>query len=241
MAALEVSELTVEVASRIVVRDVSFKVQSGELHVLLGPNGSGKTTIINAIMGVPGYRVVKGSIKLDGVDITGRPVDERARLGIGVMFQRPPSIKGVKLGELATRIAQIHGSKLPSVDLNISSLLSRDLNVGFSGGEAKRSELYLLLSQRPKIALLDEPDSGVDVENLALIGKAISSLLEAGAGVLIVTHLGYIMRHIPTRTKAYVLIDGRIACRGDPETVLNDILEMGFDWCRECETPLANS
>ncbi len=240
MAVLEVSELTVEVGGRTVVEDVSFRVRGGELHVLLGPNGSGKTSIINAIIGIPGYRVVKGSIKLDGVDVARMPIDERAKLGIGVMFQRPPSIRGVKLGELAARVAQIHGSSPPSIDLNISSLLGRELNIGFSGGEVKRSELYLLLSQRPKIALLDEPDSGVDVENLALIGKAINSLLEAGAGVLVVTHLGYIMRHITTKTKAYVLIDGRITCTGDPDKILSDILKKGFDWCRECEAPLEN-
>ena len=234
---LKLENLHVSIDGRLVLRGVDLEIGDGEVHVLFGPNGSGKTSLAMSILGYPGYRVLSGRIIFDGVDITDKPMDERVRMGIGVVFQNPPKIYGVRLKDL---IKMISKSKLSGAEisglmdrLNIdSSLLNRYLNVGFSGGEIKRSEIALVLAMKPRLMVLDEPDSGVDLDNLQLIGRELAENFEDRSG-LIITHHGYILNYVKP-VKAHVMINGVIVCDGDPEKILNRIKESGYRWCRRC-------
>ena len=226
---------------RLILKGVSLEVGDGEIHAIFGPNGSGKSTLAMAIIGHPDYRIVSGRIIFDGQDITEKPIDERARMGISIAFQNPPKLHGVKLKDLLARIASENGVGerfLEIVDrLNISQEhLNRYVNVGFSGGEIKRCELAQALASNPRLIILDEPDSGVDVENLALVGSAISSYLseDDSRSAIIITHTGYIGKYIKAM-RAYVMVDGRIVCRGNPEILVSNILEHGFEKCFKCE------
>lgn len=231
---LSVKDLTVEVADRRVLDGLTLKVPKGEVHVLFGPNGSGKTTLIKAILGFPNYRIVSGEIRFNGVDITNLSTDERVRLGIGVAFQSSPAIRGVKLGEILRRINRSGINEVELIEkMNFPvEFMERDLNLGFSGGELKRSEILQVLVQQPSFAIFDEPDSGVDVENLEVVGKAINEFLKKRSG-LIITHLGHILRYVET-DKAHVLVDRKIACSGEPSKILAQILREGYKWCETC-------
>jgi len=241
---LEIKDLTVEVEGKEIIRDLNLNIEQGEVHVLFGPNGCGKTTLLLTILGFPNYKVKKGSITFKGVDITNFPTNERVKLGMGMSFQHPPEIRGVKLGDMVN-IAL--GRKEGKIDedvidrakrLNISvDFLNRDVNLGFSGGEVKRSEILQLLAQASDFVMFDEPDSGVDVENIELIGEVMSELMDRNkipskrerAG-LIITHSGFIMRYIKA-DRAHVMLDGRIACTGMPDEITKHIMEEGFEKC----------
>ncbi|MEM2188257.1 MAG: Fe-S cluster assembly ATPase SufC [Nitrososphaerota archaeon] len=234
---LKIENLHVAVRDRLILKGVNLEVGDGEVHVIFGPNGSGKSTLAMAIMGHPEYRIVSGRIIFDGEDITEKPIDERARMGISIAFQNPPKLHGIRLKDLLARIASENGvgeKFLEMVDkLNISrEHLSRYVNVGFSGGEIKRCEIAQALASNPKLLILDEPDSGVDVENLELIGRFLSESLR-NRSALIITHHGHILRHLKPM-KAHVLIDGMIACEGDPEQILSRIMRDGYRWCERC-------
>jgi Fe-S cluster assembly ATP-binding protein len=241
---LEVRDLTVDVEGKRVLDDVSLSIGFGETVLLMGPNGSGKSSLINSILGNPNYIVKGGTIHFNGKEITSMPTEERALLGLGVSFQFPPKIRGVTLRSLANRLRSGQGGeaeveKAASL-LNLTGFLDRDIHVGFSGGEMKRAELFFLLLQRPVLSLIDEPDSGVDVENMATVGRAISELLGAGPGnaqrrpsALIVTHTGHISRYVLTQ-RTYLMQDGRMICYGETEGLVNDVLKHGFDWCAQC-------
>ena len=241
---LEIKQLTVAVEGRGILQDVNLSIGTGETHVLFGPNGSGKTTLLMAIMGFPKYQVTKGNIIFKGNDITGLPVDERARLGIGMSFQRPPVVRGVKTRDMITaclkgqedeeRVSQM------ARKADLADFLDREINYGFSGGEIKRSEMMQLLAQRPELSLLDEPESGVDLVNIVLIGELINELLEKDCPIhtrkcmgLIITHTGHILQYVNART-GYVMLDGRIVCEGDPHEMLATIKEKGYVECAKC-------
>ena len=240
---LKIKDLSVSVEDKEIIHDVNLTIHNGETHVLFGPNGAGKTTLLMAIMGFPKYRVTRGSITFKGRDITGLTVDERARLGIGMSFQRPPVIRGVKTHDMMA--ACLKGGDEATIKklaerADLSEFLERDINYGFSGGEIKRSELMQLLAQRPELTLLDEPESGVDLVNIALIGKMMNDLLEKDCPIqlrkcmgLIITHTGHIMDYVNART-GYVMCDGTIGCMGDPHEILATIRERGYDECIKC-------
>jgi Fe-S cluster assembly ATP-binding protein len=243
---LELRELSVAIADKEIVHNVNLTIKTGETHALYGPNGSGKTTLLMAIMGFPKYRVTKGNIIFNDKDITGLPLDERARLGIGMSFQRPPVVRGVKTRDM---VAACLGGNQEEVDRVIPQLaekadlgdfLDREVNYGFSGGEIKRSELMQLLAQKPQLILLDEPESGVDLVNITLIAELINELLEKDCpivdrrcGGLIITHTGHILDYVSART-GYVMYDGRIGCEGDPHEILNTVKEKGYAECIRC-------
>jgi len=241
---LAIKQLTVTVGGREILHDVNLRIGAGETHVLFGPNGSGKTTLLMAIMGFPKYKVTKGSIFFDGQDITGLPLDERARLGIGMSFQRPPVVRGVKTRDIVAvclkeKAKEGNISQLAE-KVNLADFLDREINYGFSGGEIKRSELMQLLAQRPRLALLDEPESGVDLVNIALIGELINELLEKNCPMhlrkctgLIITHTGHILDYVNART-GYVMCDGKIGCEGDPREILVTVREKGYEECIRC-------
>ncbi|ABQ26631.1 ABC transporter ATP-binding protein [Geotalea uraniireducens] len=243
---IEVTGLTVRIGEKRILRDVNLRIEAGTVAVLFGPNGCGKTSLLKTIMGVEHYRVESGRILFRGEDITGLAIDERARLGIGMAFQRPPAVRGVKLRE----ILRICMEKRRHRDedelfglarqLNLADFLDRDINLGFSGGEIKRSELLQLMGQEPSFIMLDEPDSGVDLVNINLVGRAINDLLEKekaaaqrGRAGLIVTHSGYVLDYV-NADRAYVMLDGTVYCSGNPRDLLEDIRTKGYEGCVQC-------
>jgi Fe-S cluster assembly ATP-binding protein len=243
---LEIKDLAVEVAGRPILHDVNFTINAGETHVLFGPNGNGKTTLLMTIMGAPRYKVTRGRIIFRDQDILSLPMDERARLGIGMSMQRPPVVRGVKTRDMVTACARgresDEGLNTIVQATNLTELVERDINYGFSGGEIKRSELAQLLAQKPDLVLLDEPESGVDLVNIALIGRLINDLLQKKQPIrdrkrsgLVITHTGHILDYVDART-GYVLLDGTIICEGDPHEILKTIVKKGYQECRKCVT-----
>ncbi|MDY7019248.1 MAG: ABC transporter ATP-binding protein [Chloroflexota bacterium] len=241
---LEIQQLTVEVEDREILHDINLNIKPGETHVLFGPNGSGKSTLLMTIMGFPKYEITKGKIIFKGDDITKFPLDERARLGIGMSFQRPPVVRGVKTRDMIGACLKEKGNEERINQLaekaDLGDFLDREINYGFSGGEIKRSEMMQLLAQRPELTLLDEPESGVDLVNIVLIGQLINEVLEKDCPIrqrrcmgLIITHTGLILDYVNART-GYVMLDGRIVCEGDPHEILKTIKEKGYEGCAAC-------
>ena len=170
---LTIEDLHVNIGDKEVLKGINLQINDGETFILFGPNGSGKTSLLMALMGFTGYEVTKGRILFKGVDITNLPMYERARLGMGMSFQRPPTIHGLRtrhLVQMCSRNGTVNTDLLAEV-VNMTEFLDRDINAGFSGGEIKRSELLQLMAQQPDLVLFDEPESGVDMENMQLVGK----------------------------------------------------------------------
>ncbi|MBW2630946.1 MAG: ABC transporter ATP-binding protein [Deltaproteobacteria bacterium] len=248
---LIIEDLQVKIGNKKVLKHVDLEIQPGETHILFGPNGSGKTSLLMTIMGYPQYKVTGGRILFNGEDITHMTIDERARLGIGMSYQRPPSIQGLK----TRRMVQVCGNGHIDVDtlaekMNFTEFLERDINVGFSGGEIKRSELLQLMAQDAELSLFDEPESGVDLENISLMGNAINSLLQRVNGTqhdkttkriarerskmgLIITHTGLILDYV-TADKGLVLYNGVVAGRGNPVEIFKQIKKVGYMECARC-------
>jgi Fe-S cluster assembly ATP-binding protein len=241
---LKIKDLSVAVEGKEIIHDISLTIETGETHVLFGPNGAGKSTLLMAIMGFPKYKVTKGSIFFKDRDITALSVDERARMGIGMSFQRPPVVRGVKTRDMVAACLKGRGDGDAIAGLaeraDLQDFLERDINYGFSGGEIKRSEIMQLLAQRPMLSLLDEPESGVDLVNIVLIGEMMNDLLEKNCPIperhcmgLIITHTGHILDYVNART-GYVMCDGTIGCVGDPHEMLATIREKGYNECIKC-------
>lgn len=241
MSLLEVKNLNVKVEGKLILKDLTFNLKEGKSHILFGPNGSGKTTLISTLMGLPGYEVVSGQILFQGVDITHKDVDERAKLGIIVSFQNPPEITGVKLGDLLKLCLgksandEFSPEEMKQIEaFRLTSFLNRDVNMGFSGGERKRSEILQLIFLKPKLLLLDEPDSGVDVESLKMISTEIQKYVEAtGSSALIITHKGDIMETIKA-SYGCILLNGQFHCFRDPLRIYEDIKRLGYEECVAC-------
>lgn len=245
---IEIKDLAVEVDGKEILKNVNLNIREGETHVLLGPNGAGKSTLFMTILGFPDYKITNGHILFKGKDITRLSTSERVKLGIGVSFQNPPKITGISMADLLKVInKQDTDEELDDEMLALSkkmkfdkSFLERDINAGFSGGEAKRSEILQLLAQKPDFIMFDEPDSGVDIENVELISDEINILLDKSKkpgqrkkSGLLITHLGYILNFVDADT-AHVLMEGRIACSGNPKEILEDVRKEGFKGCVEC-------
>jgi Fe-S cluster assembly ATP-binding protein len=250
-ALFEIKDLHVKVGNKEILRGINLSIREGEVHAVFGPNGSGKTTLLNAVMGLGDYDV-KGQVLFRGNDITTLSVDQRARLGIGMSFQRPPAIHGVKLRQLIASSAKRNGPLLDEYArrLNMLDFLDREVNVGFSGGEIKRAELLQLILQDPDMVFLDEPESGVDLENIVLIGEYTNHVLgrravpgadktmkeqhrEFRKSGLLITHTGNILEHVDADT-GHVLMEGEIACQANPREMLRTIRECGFQECYRC-------
>ncbi len=249
---LRIEDLKVEVGGKEVLQKVNLHIPSGETHILFGPNGSGKTSLMMTIMGYSNYKVTRGRITFKGEDITYLPIHERARLGIGVSFQRPPTINGLSLRKMVEICSREHEIDVDDVaeQVNLDSFLERDVNSHLSGGEIKRSELLQLSAQQPDLVLLDEPESGVDLENIALLGESINSLLNRGVkrlggelhkgilgkrkkSALVITHTGHILDYI-TADQGQVLFNGVLQCSQNAREILKWIREYGYQECMTC-------
>lgn len=234
---LDIKNITVKADDgKTILKDISISVKKSEIFILFGPNGSGKSTLIKAIMGISGYRKQKGSILFAKEEISSLPTSDRANRGLAIMFQRPPGIRGVRLVQLANILSKNEKEiqQLAKV-LRIETFLNRDINIDLSGGETKRVELFQVLLQKPKMLLLDEPESGVDIENISLMGKALNDYLEkTGCAALIITHTGYILEYIKATTGC-VMMDGSIHCSGNPEKMFGVIQKSGYNRCKKCE------
>ncbi|MGC9530183.1 MAG: Fe-S cluster assembly ATPase SufC [Candidatus Bipolaricaulaceae bacterium] len=235
MDSLRLEDLAVSVNDRPILTGVDLALQQGRIYALMGPNGSGKSTLALAVAGHPAYRVEGGRILLEGEEITHLPAHQRARRGLLLAHQYPPAVPGVRLAQLV-RTARA-GRGLPAGELEellpaalrrlaAAELAERELNVGFSGGEKKRAELMQVVALRPQVALLDEPDSGVDVDALQVMAAAIRQLAAAGTSVLVITHYPRILDRLPL-AEVFVLGGGRIKRRGGPE-VARAIEAQGF-------------
>ncbi|MEM1567667.1 MAG: ABC transporter ATP-binding protein [Thermofilaceae archaeon] len=228
MTLLKLEDLHVEIEHKEVVKGVSLEVEAGEIHLLFGPNGSGKSTLLRAVMGLPSCTISKGRVIFEGRDITTLKAYERALLGIALMHQNPRPLS-VKLRQMVVELSRKFGSDPELIrDLNLDGLMDRELHKGFSGGELKRAELALVLLQRPKLALLDEPDSGVDLESLRLVGRIINEMADHGVAVLLVTHTGAVAEHLRNVAATHVLVNGRIVASGELPSILRTIRHKGY-------------
>ena len=251
MAFLEVKDLHVSIDGKKILDGLTLNIDKGEVHDIMGPNGSGKSTLANAVMGHPKYSVDSGEIKVKGQVINDIGTDARARLGLFLGFQYPTEISGVgyshflrnaynqlnkSLGEEQNRevfltVREFHEyvkKNLDAVGLD-PSFLSRYLNEGFSGGEKKRSEVMQMLVLKPNIAILDEPDSGLDIDAVKAVAEAINKLIDTGAGVLVITHYARILRYMKKLDHVHVVAKGRVIKSGGKE--LSEELEAkGYGW-----------
>lgn len=250
---LAVKDLHVSIKGEEILHGVNLHIPDGEVHALFGPNGSGKSVMMMTIMGWPEYEITRGGIFLDGRDVTGLSMDERARLGLGISEQKPPVLKGVKLRDLVNliipekRFAGAYSEAILSA-IDIERFLDRGINDGLSGGESKQTELFLLILANPKLLILDEPDSGVDPVHLKEVGRLINTVLrnkppagsepwplifnERKAG-LISTHSSAILEYVHA-DKAHLMMKGNIKCSGDPDLMMNHIKDRGYNYCIRC-------
>tara|TARA_Y100000022_G_scaffold96845_1_gene83442 strand:- start:2616 stop:3341 length:726 start_codon:yes stop_codon:yes gene_type:complete len=226
---LEIKNLHAEVDGTEILKGVDLIINPGEVHAIMGPNGSGKSTLANVVMGNPVYEVTKGSVFFEGEDITEEPVDNRAKLGMFLAFQYPESIPGVTIvNMLKTALTNIEETEYTTLELRLkvaeameqlglsADFADRYLNEGFSGGERKRNEILQLAVLDPKLAVLDETDSGLDVDGLKVVGEGVSKLKADDKGYLVVTHYQRLLEYIKPDF-VHVFVDGAIVESGGVE------------------------
>jgi Fe-S cluster assembly ATP-binding protein len=219
-------------AGKEIVKGVTLEVGPGEIHALMGPNGSGKTTLVHLVMGKPGYELVGGHIYLAGESIDSLAPYERARKGLFVGFQYPTSLPGIRLArvlEASLRDGPALSARIDEEARHLRldpSLLARGLNTDFSGGEKKRAEILQMLLLQPKVAVLDEIDSGLDIDGLRTVAKGIERAASQGTGVLLITHYQRILEHL-TPTRVHVLVAGSIVRQGGAELAV-ELEESGY-------------
>jgi Fe-S cluster assembly ATP-binding protein len=241
---LVVRDLHAEVAGKEILRGVNLTLRSGELTALMGPNGSGKSTLAYALMGHPKYKVTKGSAQLDGKDLLTLPVDQRARAGLFLGFQYPQEVSGLSLSKfLWTSYMQTHTAQTADTaafdrDLKThlgylemdETLLKRSLNEGFSGGEKKRVEVLQMATIKPVFAILDEPDSGLDIDAVRAVGETVAKLHRPDAGILVITHYQRILKYLKPDA-VHVMVDGVVAMSGGRE-LAEELEAKGYDWVK---------
>ena len=241
MSLIDVQNISVSVEDKQVIKNLSLQINAGEVHVLMGPNGAGKSTLGNVLMGNPVYELTDGKIFFDGSDITEESVDKRAKAGIFLSFQNPLEIQGISLETfIRSALQQKTGERVKLFQfqkelqanmklLNMAdSYAKRDLNVGFSGGERKKSEILQLLMLKPKFAILDETDSGLDVDAVRTVSKGIEEYQKTqNGGLLIITHSTRILESLKV-DYVHILVHGSIVKTGD-SSLIDEINENGFD------------
>ncbi|MCM3123955.1 Fe-S cluster assembly ATPase SufC [Mesobacillus sp. AQ2] len=243
---LSIKDLQVEIEGKQILKGVNLEVKGGEIHAIMGPNGTGKSTLSSSIMGHPKYEVTNGSVTLDGEDVLEMEVDERARAGLFLAMQYPSEISGVtnadflrsalnsRLGEgneiSLMKFIRKMDKQMEFLEMDLD-MAQRYLNEGFSGGEKKRNEILQLMMLEPKIAILDEIDSGLDIDALKVVSKGINEMRGEDFGCLIITHYQRLLDYI-TPDYVHVMMQGRIVKSGGPE--LAQRLEAeGYDWIKK--------
>ena len=241
MAFLEVKDLKVKIEDKEILKGISLEVDKGKVVALMGPNGSGKSTLAYALMGHPRYEITSGKILLNGEDVTKARSDERARKGLFLSFQYPQEISGVSVSNfLRTALNAKNEKKISVMDFHKilqekmkllkidKSFALRYLNEGFSGGEKKRMEILQMAVLQPKIGILDETDSGLDIDALRTVAEGINDLKGSELGVLLITHYQRILNYI-TPDKVHIVMDGKIVKSGGKELAL-EVEERGYEW-----------
>ncbi len=250
MSELVISNLHVNVEGQEILKGVSLTVKKGQVHAMMGPNGSGKSTLAYALMGHPSYEITSGEVQYQGQDLLALEPDERARSGLFLAFQYPVSIPGVTVANfLRTAInarrkaedPEDKGIPIPEFRKLLKSKLEllkmdnafagRYLNEGFSGGEKKRAEVLQMATLQPEIAIMDETDSGLDIDALRIVSEGVNTLRGPELGVLVITHYQRILNYIQPDV-VHIMLDGRIVETGGPELALR-LEEHGYDWIRE--------
>ncbi|HBM3519923.1 TPA: Fe-S cluster assembly ATPase SufC [Listeria innocua] len=246
MATLKIQDLHVEIEGKEILKGVNLEISTGEIHAIMGPNGTGKSTLSSAIMGHPKYEVTQGSITLDGEDVLEMEVDERARAGLFLAMQYPSEISGVTNAEFiraAINSRREEGDEIPvmqfirKLDAKMDILdmdeemAERYLNEGFSGGEKKRNEILQLLMIEPKLAILDEIDSGLDIDALKVVSKGVNEMRGEGFGCLIITHYQRLLNYI-TPDFVHVMMQGKVVKEGGPE-LAKRLEAEGYDWIKQ--------
>ncbi len=236
---IEIKNLHVTVEDKEILKGLNLSIQKGEVHVLMGPNGAGKSTLVNTIMGHPKYNVTSGKICLEGKDITHAKTDERARRGLFLSFQSPEEIPGVSVenflrtsyGAITQKPVKIFAFKkelentMAELQMN-KSYAERALNVGFSGGEKKKNEILQMLMLQPKLAILDETDSGLDVDAVKIVSKGVEKYKNDENGLLIITHSTRILEFVDV-SQVHILVNGRIVHTGD-RSLIDEVNTSGF-------------
>jgi Fe-S cluster assembly ATP-binding protein len=246
MQQLEIKNLCVAIGENEIVRDLSLTVRTGEVHAIMGPNGSGKSTLAKVIAGHPDYHVTSGDVLMDGQNVFELEPDERARKGLFLAFQYPSEIPGVTIANFLRAAAQSRlpeGEELEATDyyaklyekmdlLNMDrSFTSRAVNEGFSGGEKKRCEILQMAMLEPRFAILDETDSGLDIDALKVVAHGVNSLRSPNLGVLLITHYQRLLNYI-IPDFVHVMVQGHIVRSGGKELAL-ELEEKGYDWIRD--------
>lgn len=231
MSELAITDLHVEIAGKEILKGVNLQLKTGEIHAIMGPNGTGKSTLSEAIMGNPAYKVTQGSVKLDGQELLDLPVDDRARAGLFLAMQYPAEIPGVSNAEFirgALNVRRPEGDPVPAreflqelyekmdfLDMK-AEMAQRYLNHGFSGGEKKRNEILQMLMIKPKFAILDEIDSGLDIDALKVVSKGVNDLRGPDFGALMITHYQRLLDYV-VPDKVHVMMGGRVVAEGGPD------------------------
>ncbi|ODF69457.1 Fe-S cluster assembly ATPase SufC [Listeria monocytogenes] len=246
MATLKIQDLHVEIEGKEILKGVNLEISTGEIHAIMGPNGTGKSTLSSAIMGHPKYEVTQGTITLDGEDVLEMEVDERARAGLFLAMQYPSEISGVTNAEFiraTINSRREEGDEIPvmqfirKLDAKMDILdmdeemAERYLNEGFSGGEKKRNEILQLLMIEPKLAILDEIDSGLDIDALKVVSKGVNEMRGEGFGCLIITHYQRLLNYI-TPDFVHVMMQGKVVKEGGPE-LAKRLEAEGYDWIKQ--------
>ncbi len=249
MPELEIRDLHVQADDKQILKGVDLTVHPGEIHALMGPNGSGKSTLANAIMGHPSLEVTQGQILFDGQDVTEADTDERSRMGLFMAFQYPVAIPGVTITKYLRMVMNAHREARGEEEISLKefrktveaameltdvprAFVSRYLNDGFSGGEKKRLETLQLALQKPSMAILDETDSGLDIDALNVVANGVNTVAKGSEmGVLIITHYQRIL-HLVEPQRVSILFEGRIVKEGGPELV-TQLESEGYGWIRD--------
>lgn len=239
-----IKDLHANIEGKKILNGVNLEMSSGEVHALMGPNGSGKSTLTNIVFGHPSYEVTGGSIEVDGQDLLEMETDERAQLGLFMAFQYPVEIPGVTVGRFLKRAAEIRAGEdelktkefirnlresMDFMEIN-QQFINRYLNEGFSGGEKKRMEILQMMMLKPNFAILDETDSGLDIDALKVVAKGVNHLRGSDFGALIITHYQRILNHI-TPDYVHIMYQGRVVTSGGHDLV-EALEEKGYDWVK---------